>query len=73
MVAEENKAEKCLMIIEELNRGNAPAIFGEVFQLLDRKTEIRDVDDDGYPIGTSEYGITNANMHITINPIIPNS
>ena len=54
--------EEYILIIEEINRGNAPAIFGEVFQLIDRKTEIRDVDDDGYPIGTSEYGITNANI-----------
>ena len=54
--------EEYILIIEEINRGNAPAIFGEVFQLLDRKTEIRDVADDGYPIGTSEYGIANANI-----------
>lgn len=54
--------EEYILIIEEINRGNAPAIFGEVFQLLDRKVEIRDTGDDGFPIGTSEYGITNMNI-----------
>lgn len=60
--AYENPDKEYVLIIEEINRGNAPAIFGEVFQLLDRKTEIRDIDDDGFPVGTSEYGITNANI-----------
>ena len=51
-----------ILIIEEINRGNAPAIFGEIFQLLDRTTESKSMDETLYPEGTSEYGITNENM-----------
>lgn len=35
----EGKHENYLLVIDELNRGNAAAIFGTVFQLLDREND----------------------------------
>lgn len=56
--AYDDREHNYYLIIEELNRGNAPAIFGEIFQLLDRIDEI-DEEHDESVIGESEYGISN--------------
>jgi hypothetical protein len=54
--------EPVALIIEELNRGNAASIFGDIFQLLDRDES-----------SVSRYGITNVNIQDYLNDVFEES
>lgn len=57
-MAIEHSNEPVALVIEELNRGNAASIFGDIFQLLDRTEE-----------GKSQYKITNVNLQDYLNKV----
>lgn len=72
----QNPGEPVYLIIEEINRGNCAQIFGDLFQLLDRKDDVSeypiDADNDlkdylEKELGVGHDGIANGKLRLPSN------
>ncbi|MGX0301560.1 AAA family ATPase [Staphylococcus hominis] len=63
----DNPQDMYYLVIEEINRGNAPSIFGEIFQLLDRTNGQSTYKVTNHLISRYVFGIENKKIKIPSN------